>query len=434
MNPETIKSFLVGLGFGVDEASLAAFNKSIASATLKVSALYASVQATATGIAFGITKISESFEDLGYEYKIIAPAINKALILRQEMLKAYRATGTNLVQVVQNALRLNISITKTKYAFEALYKSVASRFFTLLTKQSDIFRQKLYDHMPKIQEYLERFVQGIFRAFEATITLGSRAWGILGRIYDFFVMLDKATDGWSTKILAALAAWKILNLGFLATPLGMLAALSAALLVLWDDFMTFKEGGESLIDWGSEATQTYVGMAAAILGISTAVIAVATAYKIWAGATNIATAAQWLLNIAMSANPIGLIIAGVTALIGLLTWLDQKWNLFGGHVSGFFTGIGGRILDFLGGPNIQANLQNTPGGVPGTSPVGSNVQNSSHTNINLQSQTNVNLPGVADAQGAASAVSGATGRTTQDLLRYTKSMTVPGATQKASGQ
>ena len=83
MNGDVIKSFLVGLGFGVDDASLAKFNKAISSATLKVTALYASTEVAASGIVYGISKISESFEQLGYEYRLITPAINKAIVLRR---------------------------------------------------------------------------------------------------------------------------------------------------------------------------------------------------------------------------------------------------------------------------------------------------------------------------------------------------------------
>ena len=90
MTGELIKSFLVGLGFGVDDASLAKFNQAIASATLRVAALYGSIKVAAAGIVFGLSDISEGFEKLGYEYRIIAPAINKALVLRRELLEGLR--------------------------------------------------------------------------------------------------------------------------------------------------------------------------------------------------------------------------------------------------------------------------------------------------------------------------------------------------------
>jgi len=45
-------------------------------------------------------------------------------------------------------------------------------------------------------------------------------------------------------------------------------------------------------------------------------------------ATWAATAAQWALNVAMNANPIGLIILGVIALVAVIVLLFKKFNLF----------------------------------------------------------------------------------------------------------
>lgn len=48
-----------------------------------------------------------------------------------------------------------------------------------------------------------------------------------------------------------------------------------------------------------------------------------------AGATHVWTAAQWLLNAAMTANPIGLIIVGVAALIAAIAWVATKTEGWG---------------------------------------------------------------------------------------------------------
>lgn len=42
---------------------------------------------------------------------------------------------------------------------------------------------------------------------------------------------------------------KSLRLAFLASPVGIVLALAAAIAALWDDYQTWKNGGESLIDW-----------------------------------------------------------------------------------------------------------------------------------------------------------------------------------------
>src|SRR5690606_22906754 len=65
-------------------------------------------------------------------------------------------------------------------------------------------------------------------------------------------------------ILAVAAAWRFLNLAFLATPIGMILGLVLALGLLIDDFLTWKEGGDSLIDWSKwepaiDAAMTAIG-------------------------------------------------------------------------------------------------------------------------------------------------------------------------------
>lgn len=405
MEGEVIKSFLVGLGFGIDEASLSKFNKSIASATLRVTALYTATQVAAAGIVAGISKISEGFEQMGYEYRIIAPAINKALVLRRELLKAYAAAGINITKVIQASVKLNLSLTKTRFAFEAIYKSVASRFFDLVTKQSDIFRQKIYANMPKIQEILERFVKIVFRALEATIQLGVRLWSILGRVYDFFVQLDHATDGWSTIILGVIAAWKLLNLSFLATPLGLIITGLVAILALFDDFKTFQEGGTSFFNWGPVVP---------IINEVTAALQI-----LWGVLKQIGTAIDFVLLgfiQLIQGDFTGLFESFAAAGDVLLATLKPIWEALKG-IGSAFLGLGNLIGDKLGLPNIGANLA---AGLTGSvSPVGGDVQNNNRqTNQNVNQQTNINITESANAKASGDAVQNGVSNANSDLYRY----------------
>lgn len=415
MTGEVIKSFLVGLGFGVDDTSLAKFNKAIASATLRVTALYASVKAAGAAIVYTLSKVSEGFEQMGYEYRIIAPAINKTLMLRQELLKAYAAAGIHITKVIQDSVKLNFSLTKTKFAFEALYRSVASRFFGYLTKQSDLLRQKVYANMPKIQNFLEKFVKFIFKALEATTALGLRLWSILTRVYDFFVMLDKATDGWSTRIIAAIAAWKLLNLSFLATPLGMILTGLLAILALFDDFKTWQEGGKSLFDWTPfipviEATTQALKSFWAVLNaiadvVGSLIVAFISLFKgdyrgFWDGLADAGNA----------------VLAVFTKL-----W-DTVKNL--GSALGTLAGIGGNWLSGLfGNSNVAQNIQSAPGVNPqGPRPVGNNIS-SAQTNQNVQQQTNINVVGSADAQSIGKSVASEQSKVNFDMVRNMKGAT-----------
>lgn len=432
MTGDVIKSFLVGLGFDVDDASLAKFNKAIASAGIKVAALYGSIKLTSAAILYGISKISEGFEQMGYEYRIISPMINKALVLRRELLKAYAAAGINITKVVQNSVRLNMSLAKTKFAFQAIYQSVASRFFTTITKQSDIFREKLYKNMPLILNTLERLVKFVFKALDATVALGSRLFSILSRVYDFFVQLDTATNGWSTVVLGLVAAWKFLNLAFLATPLGMLLTGFLALLALWDDFQTFMEGGQSLINWGSEMTKIIVGLIAVLGTLAIGIGAVRVAFAAWSALSGIITliknldiglAALELILLVIEA-PFWAIAAAIGAVIAALVLVDAKWKLFGGHLSDFFAGLGGKVMGFLSSPNVAANLQNNPTApMSGGAPLGGHTQNNSQSNQHVNQQTTINVNGTPDAASVGKSVSGEQSRVNFDMVRNLKGAT-----------
>ena len=71
-------------------------------------------------------------------------------------------------------------------------------------------------------------------------------------------------------------------------------------------------------------------------------------------ATKIAAVAQWLLNAAMSANPIGLIILAIAALVAAIVWLVKHWDwvkkkavAVWNAIVGFFKKVGGIIKNIF---------------------------------------------------------------------------------------
>ena len=92
---------------------------------------------------------------------------------------------------------------------------------------------------------------------------------------------------------------------------------------------------------------------ATVHGIATTAIAIKTG--VW-------TAAQWLLNVALSANPIGLIILGIVALVGVIiliatktTWFQTAWKVAWGaikaaavNVWNWLSGLPGKIGSAFG--------------------------------------------------------------------------------------
>jgi hypothetical protein len=114
-----------------------------------------------------------------------------------------------------------------------------------------------------------------------------------------------------------------------------------------------------ILDFGLKNQSWLVPTVGAIaaLGVTIGVVTVAT--KAWAAiqivskvATALWTGAQWLLNVALTANPIGLVIAAIAALIAIIvviatktTWFQTIWRVvwtfvkdIAGKVAGWFTG------------------------------------------------------------------------------------------------
>lgn len=80
-----------------------------------------------------------------------------------------------------------------------------------------------------------------------------------------------------------------------------------------------------IVLWMVNATWVTI-LAVRIVFLNFVINALRGALLILRGVILIATAAQWLWNIAMSANPIGLVIIGIAALIGIVVLLVKHWD------------------------------------------------------------------------------------------------------------
>ena len=78
--------------------------------------------------------------------------------------------------------------------------------------------------------------------------------------------------------------------------------------------------------WAQENTTTFLVIAGVIGGIGIAILAANAAIRIWTLGTQIATAAQFLWNAALNANPLGLIVLGIAGVIAILAILYTKFE------------------------------------------------------------------------------------------------------------
>ena len=100
---------------------------------------------------------------------------------------------------------------------------------------------------------------------------------------------------------------------------------------------TIKDGVvntvKSVVEWVQKLSPLLAAVGTAIAGLALVGLiqnlgAVGAALKTWAMSTKLVTAAQWLLNAAMSANPIALVVIAIAALVAAFVVLWNKSEAF----------------------------------------------------------------------------------------------------------
>lgn len=322
--------------------------------------------------------------------------------LRQELDEIDKAAGFDLGDAVAESKAfmsawkaVTIELNKVKMVFEKLYESVGVKLmpkfregldrFRIMIEQ---FRHKLMDNLNAIREAVLNVINVITRGAEFFMLLFMRVFtvvsDVVSGIISWFSKLDSTTQMVILGILGIAAAWKFLNLGFLATPIGMVVALGAAILALYDDFMTWKEGGDSLIDW--EAWEP---------GITSAMDAVAALRDMVASAFNA-------------------IYAAVDLVASLLTGdFSRAWFAVGelvGSVVDIFKSAWGVISNIGGALGNFAGAALTPS--PQSAAAGGQQSVSQKTDIIIQ--------GGSDPASTARAVANEQGRVNADMARNLK--------------
>lgn len=168
-------------------------------------------------------------------------------------------------------------------------------------------------------------------------------------------MLDKMNETLSGKLQNAMMRVNELLLQ-LYTVLEPIISFSLDILVGLFTAVTSSVGW--FIDGLSELNPLTVVLGVAIVGLTGAYVSyqvamqkaniIAKAQSLWTGVlsakTMFLTAKQWLLNVAMNANPIGLIITGITALIALIAAIVVKYDEWGAAMS-FLLGPIGMVIN-----------------------------------------------------------------------------------------
>lgn len=100
--------------------------------------------------------------------------------------------------------------------------------------------------------------------------------------------------------------------------------------------------------WVADNSDLVLTLAAGVGTLAAGVLLVKGALEAYRAITAIATAAQIAWNIAVSANPIGVIILAIAALVAVIVWLIVNWETVAAVASDVLDGIVAGIQDVIG--------------------------------------------------------------------------------------
>lgn len=368
MNAETIKDFLISLGFQVDDAGSKKFEATIAGATAQALKLGVAVEAAALSVVAFTTKIAQGLDNLywmsqrtgatvagiqqiGYAVSQLGGTVDGARSSLEglahfvrnnpgaegflnrlgvqtrdasgnmrDMASVFTGVGQRLSSMPyyranQYAQMLGIdentlmAMRRGVGEFSAQYSQMAktigynadtaaissNRFMTALAAfgqmagmardkigtsltdglagSIDRLRKQILDNFPKIEQGITAAIKGILWMAEAVGRVVFRLLQAAGDVSDWWGRLDSDSKKLLETLGAVLVAWKLLNAAMLASPVTWVLALAAGLVLLYDDYRTWKEGGKSLIDWSKwqpeieQAKRVFVWLRDAILGL-----------------------------------------------------------------------------------------------------------------------------------------------------------------------
>ncbi|HFF1621312.1 TPA: lytic transglycosylase domain-containing protein [Yersinia enterocolitica] len=158
--------------------------------------------------------------------------------------------GFNAEVAAKQSNRFMTSMRNLTMTFGQARDKIGANLANGLAGDIDSLRKQLLDNWPKIEAVLMKVIKGVLWAGDAVTRVLWRTGQAVGDVINWFKKLDPITQQLIMLFGGLLLAWRLLNTAFLTSPVGIVLSLGAAIFALYDDYKTWKEGGESLIDWG----------------------------------------------------------------------------------------------------------------------------------------------------------------------------------------
>ncbi|KDW82563.1 lytic transglycosylase catalytic [Escherichia coli] len=160
-----------------------------------------------------------------------------------------KAIGFNADQAALSSNRFMTSLKSLGEMAGMARDKIGSNLADGLAGEIDNLRKKIIENFPKIEVTITKVIKGILWLGEIVGRVAFRIVDGVGDIIEWWGKLDAETKTLIEVIGGLVVAMRILNSTFWMSPIGLITGLIVALGLLWEDYKTWKEGGNSLIDW-----------------------------------------------------------------------------------------------------------------------------------------------------------------------------------------
>lgn len=160
-----------------------------------------------------------------------------------------KATGFDSEKAAEQSNKFMTSMRGLTSLFGMARDKIGADLAGGLSGSIDTLRKRIIDNFPKIEEMITRVIKAILWLSEVFGRMAYRAYQAIDQVIQWWKGLDNESKKLLGTVGAIIVAWRMLNSAFLMSPIGLITALVIGLGLLYDDYMTWKEGGNSLIDW-----------------------------------------------------------------------------------------------------------------------------------------------------------------------------------------
>lgn len=172
-----------------------------------------------------------------------------------EYLAMQKTTGFDADEAGRQSNAFMTSARSLMALFDMISQKVGASLAGGMVGPLEALRENILAVYPQIDKVVSHAVSGFISLMEDFTRIVMRIIQGTGELIAWWDNLDRASQELIETVGGLAIGWRLLNLAFTASPIGLITSLiiglAAAILLLYDDFKIWQAGGDSLIDWAA---------------------------------------------------------------------------------------------------------------------------------------------------------------------------------------